>query len=184
MSWEKGDRLKITLEVTATEPFDEDLNDIWFATSHGRAWIEADDIFAAGGTVSVEVISENVDVLDGQDVPCSRPLASQLRAECSQSSEGCPGATLGHCEAKVQSQVVRGEMSDLNAKCETSQRHEQTFQLNFSGTSLDSPSVVVSVLVTPETYKATVGVPAGLSGSPSGESAGSSSCEVCSHERA
>lgn len=60
MSWVKGDRLKLTIEVTAEEPYDEDINDIWFATSHGRAWIDADDIFEGGGTVSVEVLSKPV----------------------------------------------------------------------------------------------------------------------------
>ena len=61
MSWVKGDRLKVTLEVTAEEPYDEDINDIWFAIRHGgRSWIDADNIIAAGGTVTVEVLPKPV----------------------------------------------------------------------------------------------------------------------------
>lgn len=64
MSWVKGDRLKITLEVTATEPFDEEVTDIWYKTGTGigHSYIDMSIIEAAGGTVAVEVLPEPVEL--------------------------------------------------------------------------------------------------------------------------
>lgn len=59
MSWVKGDRLKVTLEVIAEEASDE-TGDVWFRNSFGRTWLNLPDIQEAGGTVSVEVIPQPV----------------------------------------------------------------------------------------------------------------------------
>lgn len=64
MSWAKGDRLKITLEVTAIEPSDETA-DVWFPAGRSRGWINPTDIEEAGGTVTVEVIPEPVELPTG-----------------------------------------------------------------------------------------------------------------------
>lgn len=181
MSWVRGDRIRVTLEVIAEEPSDE-TGDVWFRNSFGRTWLNLPDIQEAGGTASVEVISEIKGVLFEPAVPCSRPLASQLRAECSQSVEGCPAAIRECHEAKAQFLAELGNTSCLSAKYEKLPQLLPIVQLNVSGKTLDSPSVVVSVLVTPDSSSATVGVPAGLPGSPSGESAGLTPCEGCSHE--
>ena len=64
MSWVKGDRLKVTLEITATEPSDEDVTDIWFKAGNGigRFYFNQDDIVAAGGSVTVEVLPKPVEL--------------------------------------------------------------------------------------------------------------------------
>lgn len=61
MSWVKGDRLKITLEVIAEEPSDETA-DIWFPAGRSRDWINPTDIEEAGGTVTVEVLPKPVEL--------------------------------------------------------------------------------------------------------------------------
>lgn len=182
MSWVRGDRLKVTLEVIAEEQSDE-TGDVWFRNSFGRTWLNLPDIQEAGGTVSVEVISETEDVLSDSAVPCSRPLALQLRAECSQSVEGCPAAIRESLEANYQCLGAQQTKSCQHEKYEKQLLLERIAQLNVSGTPIDSPSVVVSVLVTPDSLKATVGVPADLSSTPSGESAGLTSPRGCSCER-
>lgn len=64
MSWVKGDRLKVTLEITAAEPSHEDVTDIWFKAGNGvgRFFFNQDDIVAAGGTVAVEVLPKPVEL--------------------------------------------------------------------------------------------------------------------------
>jgi hypothetical protein len=64
MSWVKGDRLKVTLEVTATEPFDEEVTDIWYKAGNGpgHSYIDQCLIEAAGGTVTVEVLPKPVEL--------------------------------------------------------------------------------------------------------------------------
>lgn len=59
MSWVKGDRLKVTLEVTAEEPSDE-TGDIWFREGRGRKWLNLPEIEEAGGSFSLAVIPKPV----------------------------------------------------------------------------------------------------------------------------
>jgi hypothetical protein len=61
MSWVKGDRLKITLEIIAEEPSDETA-DVWFPAGRSRDWINPTDIEEAGGTVTVEVLPKPVEL--------------------------------------------------------------------------------------------------------------------------
>ena len=66
MSWVKGDRLKVTLEVTALEPYDKEVNDVWYKSGRGRDYLDADAIFEAGGSVAVEVIPKPVELPTGK----------------------------------------------------------------------------------------------------------------------
>ncbi len=61
MSWVKGDRLKVTLEVTAEEPSDE-TGDIWFREGRGRKWLNLPEIEEAGGSFSLAVIPKPVEL--------------------------------------------------------------------------------------------------------------------------
>lgn len=61
MSWVKGDRLKVTLEVTAEEPSDQ-TGDIWFREGRGRKWLNLPEIEEAGGSFSLAVIPKPVEL--------------------------------------------------------------------------------------------------------------------------
>lgn len=61
MSWVKGDRLKITLEVIAEEPSDE-TGDIWFLEGIGRSYLNLPDIKLAGGEYTLEVLPKPVEL--------------------------------------------------------------------------------------------------------------------------
>jgi len=68
MSWAKGDRLKVTLEVTALESSDEPgsgIDDLWFPSGRSRDWIDIMAVEMAGGSVTVEVIPEPVELPTG-----------------------------------------------------------------------------------------------------------------------
>jgi hypothetical protein len=59
MSWVKGDRLLVTLEVIAEEPSDE-TGDIWFLEGIGRSYLNLPDIKLAGGEYTLEVMPNSV----------------------------------------------------------------------------------------------------------------------------
>lgn len=61
MSWVKGERLKLTLEITAEEPSDE-TGDVWFREGRGRKWLNLLDIEEAGGSFTFEKIPKPVDL--------------------------------------------------------------------------------------------------------------------------
>lgn len=59
MSWVKGDRLRVTLEVIAEEPSDE-TGDVWFREGVGRSYLNLPDIKLAGGEYTLEVVRKVV----------------------------------------------------------------------------------------------------------------------------
>lgn len=61
MSWVKGDRLKVTLEVIAEEPSDE-TGDIWFREGRGRKWLNLPEVQESGGSYTLEVIPKPVEL--------------------------------------------------------------------------------------------------------------------------